>query len=147
MSAVTEWASEAPDPRVALDRLWQSQEREAVLKRDMMTLQEDNEALEAELRKLQNQDVTLRDLEDRLSRFDDEVEQRVEKRVAEREQDLRIVFDEELTSMRESERQAEERARRAQEASLQSQQATDVAQTELFELRSKCVVLCRMLQR
>lgn len=136
-AALQDDLNEAPDPVPALQQLQESGNREASLQAELQSMDEDRRALEAELHKLHNQDVTVRELEERLARFDDEVEQRAEARVAERERDLRFVFEEELASVRESERQAEARVKEAQDAAQQSQHAAEAAQAELFDLRSR----------
>jgi hypothetical protein len=81
--------------------------------------------LEGELGKLQNQDITIRELEERITEFEGTIETQVAARLAERESELRRIFDGELEGVREAEMAAEGRV-----AALTAALADAVAQRD-----------------
>lgn len=90
------------------------------------------EEAESELRKLTNQDITIRDLERRLGEFESVVDESVAARLAEREQQLRAAFESELEGVREAELAAEAHAAQLRVALAEATAARDEAQAQLF---------------
>ena len=92
--------------------------------------------LEDELGKLSNQDITIRELEDRINEFESTIESQVTARLAERESELRKIFDSELEDVREAEMGAEGRVAALQAALAEAVAQRDEAQAQaamLFE--------------
>ena len=104
---------------------------------EMERLRVEVRELEIELGKLSNQDITIRELESRLGEFEASVETTVGARLAERESELRRVFDAELEGVREAETAAEGRVAALAAALAEAAAARDVAQAALYSLRSR----------
>lgn len=86
--------------------------------------------LEGELGKLQNQDITIRELEDRINDFEATIEAQVVARLAERESELRRIFDSELEAVREAEMAAEGRTASLRAALAEAAAQRDEAQAQ-----------------
>lgn len=93
--------------------------------------------LEAELSKLQNQDITIRELEQRIGDFESLVEDQVAQKLAARESELRHIFEAELEGVREGETASEARLYHTQAALADAIAARDEAQAALFAARSR----------
>lgn len=93
-------------------------------------------ALEGELSKLSNQDITIRELEERISGFEATVEETVSQRLALREVELKRVFDAELEGIREAETAAEAQVRSLQALLAETAAARDEAQSQLAALEA-----------
>lgn len=102
---------------------------------DSSRLRSELDAAESELRKLTNQDITIRDLERRLGEFESVVDESVAARLTEREQQLRAAFESELEGVREAELAAEAHAAQLRVALAEATAARDEAQAQLFAVR------------
>lgn len=106
-------------------------------KAELLRLQRENAALETELTKLSNQDITIRELETRIEEFEQTIENQVTERLLSRESELRKIFDTELESVREAETAAEARVAALHSALLEAQQGRDEAQANLYNIRAR----------
>jgi homeobox protein cut-like len=99
-------------------------------------LQSEVHLLEAELQKLQNQDITIRELEQRVNDFENLVEEQVGERLAARESELRRLFEAELEAVREAETAAEARVMSLKCSLADAVAARDEAQAALYSAKA-----------
>jgi hypothetical protein len=104
---------------------------------ELERLRRENAALDAELGKLSNQDITIRELEGRLEDFEAAIEGQVGARLAAREAELRRAFEGELEAVREAETAAEGRMAALAASLADAVGARDEAQAALFSTRAR----------
>lgn len=91
----------------------------------------------SELSKLANQDITIRDLEQRIEDFESTIEAQVAERLVSKERELRRAFESELEGVREAETAAEGRVAALQIQVADAVAARDEAQASLYAARAR----------
>jgi homeobox protein cut-like len=99
---------------------------------EVTKLKAEVDALETELSQVENQDITIREMERRIMAFEDMIDSLVAEQVAAREQEMRTVFEAELESVRENETAAEARIR-ALQASLDEMTSASLSKDNSFQ--------------
>ena len=128
---------DAPDPAAALTAVGDGSRRVSELSEEVTRLKAELAEYETEFSSLKNQDITIRQLEERLRGFEDDVEQQVADAIAEREQELRASLDRELEAARLREVEREKALASAQQEVADAHRSTDDAQSQLLELRER----------
>ena len=124
---------EAPDPAPALRHALASGARHASAALEAQKLRDDVAAYDAEFATLKNQDITIRDLQERLAEAHEQLEARLEEAVAEKQRELERAAAARASEL-EVERDAlERRLRGAEDALGEARAKAERTQAQLFD--------------
>jgi len=119
---------EAPDPCAALVAATDDSRRKRALQEEVERLRAEVKQYEAEFAALKNQDITIRQLEERLRLFESDVDRQVEAMTAQREQVLRAGLDEQLEAARVREAERDKAVAAAEGEVAEANRLADEAQ-------------------
>ena len=128
---------EAPDPAAAIDGLISTVSSGSTNALEMEKLKTELAQYDEEFQKLKNQDVTIRRLEEELSLFKNNAEDKVEDIVASKLNEAEGMMNDKIAEALESQRATERRLQASMEAMKLAQEHAERAQTELFDVNSQ----------
>lgn len=126
--------SEVPDPVSALMGLLSQGQSSSESALEIARLQADLRQYEEEFRLLKNQDIRIRQLEEQLRRYQDNIEGRVTEAVESSAADIERRAEERIREHQELQALAERRALEAADTARAAQQAAERCQTQLLQL-------------
>mmetsp|Transcript_14221 Transcript_14221/g.19818 ORF Transcript_14221/g.19818 Transcript_14221/m.19818 type:complete len:656 (-) Transcript_14221:1343-3310(-) len=132
--------ADAPDPIIGLAAaLEESQKSSKVGELDLENrkLRTELEEFRKEFQEVQNQEVTIRRLEDKIADYQSKMDQIIQEKTSQVEQQLKDEFQKTLENLRDREHEAKRQLSAAQSDLSRMQHALDVAQSELLDFRSR----------
>ena len=99
------------------------------------------EEFRKEFQEVQNQEVTIRRLEDKINEYQSKMDQIIQERTVQTEQQLKDEFQKTLENLREREHDAKRQLSAAQAELSRVQHTLDISQSELMDFRSRYGVL------
>eukprot|EP01138_Halocafeteria_seosinensis_P003227 gb/GECG01003301.1/.p1 GENE.gb/GECG01003301.1/~~gb/GECG01003301.1/.p1 ORF type:complete len:763 (+),score=155.52 gb/GECG01003301.1/:1-2289(+) len=127
----------APDPSEGLKRAVSLKKRTAKLEQELQEAQSDARAFEEELSKLQNQDVTIRDLESRVEELVNNMDEHVRERVEQREQELQREHNSEIRQLQSTCNDLRSRLNETHNTMQEYQQQIEQSESKLFDIRAR----------
>jgi len=128
---------ELPDPVVSIEGLITTVMTGSTNQLEIERLRSELNQYEEEFRQLKNQDITIRRLEDALSEFKEQNEDKILEEVERRMLDVEARADGRVAEVLEHQRTVEKRYAAAVESMKQAQISADRAQTQLYEVSSQ----------
>ncbi len=124
---------DAPDPCICMDGLLRTVSMGSTHQLEIERLRSELSQYDEEFQQLKNQDITIRRLEDQLSDFKTQNEEKIAEEVEHRAEEIERIAERRVAEAREIQRAAEKRLASAVEALRQAQASTDSAQSQLYD--------------
>ena len=128
---------ELPDPALTIDGLLNTVMSSSTNQLEIERLRGEINQYDEEFRQLKNQDITIRRLEDKLTEFKEQNENKINEEVNKRMIDIQQSADNRITEILEIQKTIEKRYNSALESMNIAQQSADRAQTQLYEISSQ----------